>query len=121
MKFVAAGVLATLALVLALSENYAGEKKAKYTTKEVMAEAHKGGLMKKVADLKASDEEKQKLVDLYVALSQNDPPKEESKKEWKQQTEDMVKAAKAGAKGGEAAAKPFPKPPNCTSCHKKFK
>ena len=54
------------------AENHAGEK-AKYTTKEVMAEAHKGGLMKKVADLKASDEEKTKLVELYVALSQNDP------------------------------------------------
>ena len=120
MKFVAAGFVVAVAFVLALTENHAGEK-AKYTTKEVMAEAHKGGLMKKVASLKADDEEKKKLVELYTALSQNDPPKEESKKEWKQQTGDMLKAAKAAAKGDEEAAKSLLKLVNCTACHKKFK
>lgn len=121
MKFVAAGVVAALAFVLALTENHAGEKKAKYTTKEVMAEAHKGGLMKKVADLKADDEEKKKLVELYTALSQNDPPKEESKKDWKQQTGDMLKAAQLAADGDEKAAKSLLKLVNCQNCHKKFK
>ena len=120
MKFVAASLMAALAFCLMLADNHAGEK-AKYTTKEVMAEAHKGGLMKKVANGKADEDEKKKLVELYTALSQNDPPKDESKKEWKKTTGDMLKAAKGAAAGDEKAAKSLLKLVNCTACHKKFK
>ena len=120
MKFVVAGFVAALAFVLVLTENHAGEK-AKYTTKEVMAEAHKGGLMKKVATLKADDDEKKKLVELYTALSQNDPPKDESKKEWKKQTGDMLKAAKLAAEGDEKAAKSLLKLTACQACEVRFR
>jgi len=121
MKFVAAGFVAALSLVLVMTDNHAGEKdKAKFTIAEVMAEAHKSGLMKKVAEGKAEAEEKTKLVELYTALSLNTPPKGEEKT-WKQVTGDLVKAAKSAAKGDEKAAKSLLKLAACTGCHQKFK
>ena len=50
MKYVLVVALAATALILSIDANYAGEKKPKYTIKEVMAEAHKSGLWKKVAE-----------------------------------------------------------------------
>ncbi len=120
MKYLFAGAFATLSLAILLGDNDAGEKKAKYTIPEVMARAHKEGLMKKVADGKASDEEKEELVGHYVALNNNDPPKGE-KKDWKKRTSALVDAAKKAAKGDEAAAKTLPKLANCGACHKAHK
>src|SRR5207249_4459764 len=52
MRFLAASLMVVTAMLLTLGNNQAGEK-PKYSIKEVMKEAHKGGLMKKVADGKA--------------------------------------------------------------------
>ncbi len=43
------------------------DSKPKYTIKQVMAQAHKNGMYKKVAQGKATKEEKDKLVELYTA------------------------------------------------------
>ena len=66
--------------------------KAKYTIKEVMQEAHKSGLVRKVAQGKAEKADKEKLVEYYTSLPQNKPPKGDAK-EWKDQTEAMLAAA----------------------------
>jgi len=98
-----------------------GEDKPKFTIKEVMQEAHKGGLLKKVASGKASKEEKEKLVEYYTALSQGKPPKGEDK-EWKEATKAMVEAAKGAAKDDqEATAKLKKMQGECKTCHTKFK
>ena len=111
------GVLTSIvtATTLLLGPSWAGEK-AKYSIKEVMKEAHKGGLMKKVASGQATQQEKDKLVDLYVALQQNKPPKGEEGS-WKEQTEKLIVVAKKAAKGDDAAAKSLPKVVQCGACH----
>lgn len=122
MKLVAAGTMLLFSFVLLLGDNEAGEKKPKYTIPQVMAKAHAGkaAIMKKVAAGEASDEEKMTLVDLYTALSENEPPQGDAKA-WKEKTETLVKAAKAAAKGDEKAAKSLTKLANCTACHKAHK
>jgi hypothetical protein len=119
MKYLFAGVITMASLLLVLGDNTAGEK-AKYTIPEVMAKAHKGGLMKKVASGKASDAEKKDLVELYTALSKNEPPKGDAD-DWKTKTKALVEAAKKAADGDEAAAKKLPNLANCGACHKAHK
>jgi hypothetical protein len=119
MKFLAACLMAVAGIVLLLGDNQAGEK-AKYTIKEVMKEAHKGGLMKKVADGKADDTEKKKLVELYKALAQNTPPKGDAD-DWKMKTTALVDAATKAASGDATAATSLTKLANCMACHKEHK
>ena len=57
----------------------------KFTTKEVMKTAMKGGLCKKVASGDATDEEKKQLHEMLVALSKNKPAKGEADS-WKELT-----------------------------------
>ena len=64
-------------------------------------------------------EEKKDLVELYVALSQNEPPAGDAK-DWKKKTSAMVAAAKK-AVTDEAAAKALSKVVNCGACHKAHK
>lgn len=121
MKYLFAGAIAALSLALLMGENKAGEK-AKYTIPEVMKKAHagKGALMKKVAAGEASSDDKKTLVELYVALGQNEPPKGDAK-EWKEKTTALLDAAKKAAKGDVDAAKSLPKLANCMACHKAHK
>ena len=111
--------MAMVALALVLESNQAGEK-PKYTIKEVMKDAHKGGLMKKVADGKADDTEKKHLVDLYKALAANTPPMG-SADDWKTKTKALVDASSKAATGDAAAAATLPKLANCAACHKEHK
>lgn len=92
----------------------AEDKKPKFEIKEVMAKAMKGGLCKKVADGKATDEEKKELVELFEALAANKPPKGELS-DWKAKTKALVDAAKAGDGSKLKAAA------NCAACHKLHK
>jgi hypothetical protein len=123
MKYVLGVAIAAVALILILGtgSNYAGgQKEPKHTIKEVMREAHKSGLYKKVATGKAGDDEKKELVELYTSLSLNKPPMGDES-EWKEQTGKMLSAAKKAAKGDEKAAASVLKIVNCGVCHKKFK
>ncbi|GIW80390.1 MAG: hypothetical protein KatS3mg105_2197 [Gemmatales bacterium] len=117
-------VLLAVALAVAFvgtsSYQAAQESKPKYTIKEVMKIAMKGGLCKKVAGGSASKEEKEQLVALFTALTQNKPPKGDEKA-WKKRTEALLKAAKAALEGDAKAGKALQKNANCGSCHKMFK
>jgi hypothetical protein len=101
----------TLGLV---SMTLAADEKPKYTIKEVMKEAMKGGLCKKVATGKATEEDKAKLVEMFKAMTQNKPPKGESES-WKSKTDALLTAAKGddGKALGKAA--------NCMACHEVHK
>src|SRR5687768_1693690 len=83
---------------LAIAIGSGAQDKPKYTIKEVMKAAHKGGLLAKVREGKASDEEKKQLVEMYEALAASKPPKGEEAG-WKQKTSALVEAAKAAEKG----------------------
>jgi hypothetical protein len=120
MKFLSAALCATVGFVLCLSSPQAGEKKEpKYTIKEVMEKAHKSGLLKKVASGEAPKEDREELVELYVSLSENKPPKGDAK-DWKKKTTAMVKASKAAEKNAEDGKK-LSKIVNCGACHKAHK
>lgn len=92
---------------------------AKHSTKEVMKDAHKSGLIKKVVGKTASDEERDQLVELYIAMAQNDAPKG-SQKDWKILTSRLVVAAADAAEDPENVDA-LKKVTNCGACHKAHK
>lgn len=104
-------IASTLALFMLASGSFAvADQDAKYTTKQVMKVAMKGGLLKKVAAGKASAEEKEKLTAMLEALAKN-KPKKGSMESWEKLTTSLVKAAKSG--DGEALKAAS----NCKACH----
>jgi len=128
MKALVATAVALLALTLILSPGGAGDKKKaepKYTIKEVMEKAHdEGGLLEKVSEGMADAKEKKQLVEFYVALQENAPPKGDKAK-WAKVTKSMVAAAKAVADSkdekDQAPVKALVKIVNCKNCHTEFK
>lgn len=118
MRFVAAGLVAFLALVLVVGDQYqAGEK---ITISDVMVKVHKTGLHTKVAQGKASEAEKKQLVEMYTALHKATPPKGDAEA-WKKTTKAMLDAAEGAAKGDDKAAKSLAKLVNCKTCHKDYR
>jgi hypothetical protein len=102
-------------LVMAFLVGVSAQDAAKFTNKEVMQKAQKGGLWKKVASGKASDDDKKLLVEMYTALQANGPKKGDADS-WKKRTEAMVAAAKsADGKALTATAG------DCMGCHKAHK
>jgi hypothetical protein len=97
------------------------QEKPKYTTKEVMKTAHKGGLTKKVAKGEASAEEKKQLLELYEALAANKPPMGDDAS-FKEKAAELVAAAKEAVEGKPGAADKvnaiFMK---CMGCHQAHK
>jgi hypothetical protein len=119
--------VAVLSLMLVLGVNSAGEKdkkaEPKYTIKEVMKKAHDDeGLLEKVQEGKATAKEKKELVELYVALHDNTPPKGDKAK-WAKVTQSLVDTAKAidDGKDEKMAIKTLTKLVNCKNCHGEFK
>ncbi len=97
----------------------------KYTTNEVMIAAHKGdsNLLKKVVDGTATQEDKDKLVDLYTAMAANTPKKGDAAK-WVEINKPIVAAAKAVAADKDGSKKlvaDLQKATACMACHKEFK
>jgi hypothetical protein len=130
MRFVVAGVCAALAMILLAGTNQAGDKdkkeekdekgKPKYTIKEVMQKAHKGGLLIKVASGKGEKADAEKLLEMYTALAKNKPPEGDANS-WKRFTMGLIAAAKVAVEGGPDAGKRLKAAANCTACHKLHK
>lgn len=87
---------------------------------EVMKEAMKGGLCKKVASGKADKAEKERLVVLFKALAANKPPQGDAES-WKAKTGALVEAATAALKDDKEAGKKLGAAANCAACHKVHK
>ncbi|MBL8798339.1 MAG: hypothetical protein JNM56_30875 [Planctomycetia bacterium] len=100
----------------------AQDDKPKFTTKEVMKKAHDGNpkLCAKVATGKASKEEKEQLVELYVALSKNKPAKGDAKS-WEEKCNALVAAAKECLTDDKAGGAKLQKAVNCKACHEVHK
>ena len=98
----------------------AEDAKPKYTIKETMKAVHKSGLMKKVAEGKATDEEEKALIEHYEALALNKPPKGDAAA-WKEKTTALIVAAKDAAAGKEGAGAALMKAYNCMACHSAHK
>jgi hypothetical protein len=117
----AVAVLVILALVgsrigIAQDEE---EAKPKHTIKEVMKAAHGGrpNLVTKVIQGEASPEEKLALLDAYLSLTENAPPKGE-KESWTLKTDALVIAAAKAVVGREGAPTQLRAATNCAACHR---
>jgi hypothetical protein len=95
-------------------------KELEYSIKEVMKLAHKSKLMQKIAAGDGSKEDKEKLLKLYIALSE-DKPEKGSLADWKKRTGAMVKVARAVVAGKDGSEAQLKKAVNCGACHKLHK
>ena len=107
-------------IAVALADQGDDEKKAKHSIKEVMKNAHKDGLLKKVLSEDASAEEKLVLLDHDLSLLDNKPPKGDEDA-WHQKTGAVVLAAAKVAVGRDGALKELKTATNCGACHKAHK
>ena len=98
----------------------AQDDKPKFTIKEVMKKAHESKLCGKVADGKASKEEKDSLVEMYVALTKNKPSKGDAKS-WETKTKALVDAAKECVEDEKKGGPKLKAAVNCMNCHKVHK
>jgi len=106
-----------------MAQGAGAEAKPKYTIKEVMKAAHTPpgkALLNKVLGGDASPEEKQKLLDLYISLAENKPPKG-SEEAWEKKTGNVVIAAAMVVVGRENGVEALKKATVCADCHKEFK
>lgn len=113
------GMAAVLAAVAWLTpgEVTAEDDAPKYTIEEIMEKAHtKKGIYNKIIKGDGTKEEKKQLVELYVALGQNKPPKGDLKS-WKEKTSAMLAAAKDLAAGKSGADAKLKKAADCMACH----
>ena len=94
--------------------------KPKHTTKDVMKKAMKGGLLKKVAGGEATDEEKKELLDLFISMLENKPPKGEMES-WHNLAGASALAAAKMVVGREGAAAELKAATDCKACHSQHK
>jgi hypothetical protein len=114
------GVLAILGLVLSTAT---GADEKELTIKQIMKKGHDTGkppLCGKVAGGKASKEEKQELLDLYVALSKTKPPMGDADG-WKTKCEALVAAAKKCVADDKEGPADLKKAVACKACHEVHK
>jgi hypothetical protein len=104
---------------VAVSLNGADEKPSA-SIKEVMKVAMKGGLCKKVADGKASEEEKKQLAGLFAALHAGKPPRGDESA-FKEKAKALVDACNDVLAGKEGAGAKLAAAANCMACHKDHK
>lgn len=119
-KLLVAGVVLACGWLAFSVATTAEEEKPKATIKEVMKTCMKGGLCKKVADGKATDEEKKKLVEQFEAMAAGKPPKGDEAS-WKEKTAVLLAAAKECAEGKEGGGAALSKAMNCMMCHSAHK
>ena len=101
------------------------QAKPKHAIKDVMREAHVGpeggmSLLMRVVGGNASDEEKQQLLDLYISLAENEPPRGELKA-FQDKTRPIIIAAAKVVVGREGAGAELRKAVNCAACHRDHK
>jgi hypothetical protein len=114
---VAAALAAVAVQSIAWAQAEGEAPKPKHTIEEVMEQAHKEGLLNKVAEGQATADEKALLLDLYVSLAENDPPRGDAESFKKLANQAVMGAARVvvGREGAEAQIK---RAVNCMACHR---
>jgi len=92
----------------------------KLTISKIMKQAHKSGLLKKVATGKASDTEIAELHKLYSTMPKLTPPKGEEKS-WQEKTAALIAASKAAVDKKPKAGALLKSATNCAACHQTHK
>ena len=115
-------VLSTV-LGIAIAADGDDAAKPKHSIKEVMKNAHGGGaksLLKQVTSGQASQEDQLKLLDYYISLVENKPPKGDMES-WQTLAGKAALAAAKVAVGRDGAAAELNVATNCVACHKVHK
>ncbi len=92
----------------------------KYSIKDVMSKAMKGGLLAKVAEGKASDDDRKLLVELLEALAATPAPKGDAD-DWKERTSNLVAGAKGMIEKVPGSNDKLRAAAHCASCHKQHR
>jgi hypothetical protein len=121
--FLACGLI--YAGIAAAQDSEDQQPKPMHAIKEVMHGAHvapEGGksLRDRVIAGDASPEETHKLLDLYISLAENKPPKGELA-EFQKKTRGVILAAAKVAVGREGAGRELARATNCAACHRDHK
>jgi hypothetical protein len=119
MKALFASMVAVIGFVVLLSPGAAGEK-SKYTTKQVMKAVMANKLGPKVFSGKGTKEENKKVLEYFISLHGNMPPKGEQGS-WDKITKSLVDTAKKIDAGEEKGSAKLAKLINCGVCHGQFK
>lgn len=98
------------------------DDKPKLSINDIMTKAHQRGtgLRAKVLSGKATKEEKQELLELYIELGKNKPPKGDAAS-WKKRTDNIVKVTKDFIDNKQGARAKFDNATKCTDCHNQHK
>jgi hypothetical protein len=97
------------------------DKDKKYSIKDVMKKAMKGGLVAKESKGTATDEEAKTVLAMFKDLSAATPPKGDEES-WKMKTKALVDAAQLYVDGKKSdAAAAFKGAANCMACHSSHK
>lgn len=120
--FVAIALLGTgLCLAKDAPPTPTGEDTPKISINDIMTKAHgRNGLRGKFVSGKATKEEKQELLDLYVELGKHKPPKGDAAS-WKKKTDNIVKATKDFIDNKPGAKGKFTSATGCKDCHDQHK
>jgi hypothetical protein len=108
------------------AQGAAAEAKPKYAIKEVMKGAHmpakegEKSLRDVVLGGKATPEQKAQLLDFYISLAENEPPKGD-KEAWSKKTAPIVLGAAMIVVGRDNGVELLTKATNCAACHKDHK
>jgi len=93
-----------------------GQSEEKPSVKQIMKDAFKGDLLRKVGTGQASDQEKAKLLSYAKIMGEASPPKGDADS-WATKTKAFIEAAQAAVDGKEDAPALLKKSTNCKACH----
>ena len=107
------------------AQEEANKPKPKHEIKDVMKGAHlapegEKSLRDKVLEGNASAEDKQKLLDFYISLAENEPPKGDAA-EFQKKTRAVVLSVAKIVVGRDGAVEELRVATNCAACHKEHK
>lgn len=120
MKALFASMVAMVTVVILLGATGAGEGEPKYKIKDVMKKIMASKLGPKVFAGEGTKEENKQVLEYFVELHKNAPPKGE-KDAWTKVTQTLVDTAKKIDSGEEKGSAKLAKLINCAGCHGQFK
>lgn len=113
-------VVGCTAFLVASTSNNAVSADEELNIKQIMKQAFKGDLVRKVGTNKATAEEKQQLLEMSKAMAGMKPPVGSSES-WTEKTDALIAAVEASIQGKPEASTLLKKTTNCAACHKVHK
>jgi len=109
-------LLATVLCFRAIGADQGSNEGPKHSIKQVMLDAQKGGLLKKVLAEEATDEEKLALLDFYVSLAEAKPSKGDAES-WRAKTQAILTASARVIVGRADGIELLENATSCAACH----